>query len=185
MSKRVWIGIAVVVAIQLGLVALYLHKRRRPEAKPFVSETLSASEAPALSFAYENGRRGSLAELRGKVVLVHFWGTWCEPCRVELPGLLARADELAREKPFVLVAVAIDDDWNAIREFFAGSIPTAVVMPTDGDVHRQFGARALPDTYLVDSGGKLVERYAGARDWTQSRAVEHLAHVIDSHKAAR
>ncbi len=185
MRRRSWFGLAILVLIQGALVGLYFHKRKHSEPKPFASESLSAREAPTLSFAHDNGVPGTLAELRGKVVLVHFWATWCEPCRVELPGLLERANQLTRDKSFTFIAVAIDDDWNAIRQFFGGNIPANVVLPSKADVHRQFGASTLPDSYLVDASGKVVERYAGARDWTEARAASHLARAIATYGAMR
>ena len=102
---------------------------------------------------------------------MHFWGTWCAPCRRELPGLLA----FARSTPGLeLVAVAIDDDWASIATFFGGTVPPEVVIATDAATHKRYGASTLPDSYLVDRTGKLVERYHGAREWQSTAARDHL-----------
>ena len=184
--RRLWIGIAVLVAIQAGAFGLYkLKTRRSVESTPFANETLAVREAPVLAFERANGQRSTLAYARGEVVMVHFWATWCEPCRDELPGLLARADELAAHGRFELIAVAVDDDWDAIRRFFGGTVPPAIVRPEQADIHRRFGASTLPDTYLVDASGKLVIRYAGARDWADPRAHADLARAIDVHGQRR
>lgn len=92
------------------------------------------------------------------IVMVHFWGTWCEPCRDELPGLLSRARELVASGRFELIAVAIDDEWHAILRFLHGTVPEAIVRPETPGVHRRFGASTLPDVYLVDAYGRLLVR---------------------------
>jgi thiol-disulfide isomerase/thioredoxin len=184
--RRMWLRIVVLVAVQVAAISVYrLKQDRSAEPEPFASETLEASDPPVLAFAREDGQRATLAELRGTPVMVHFWATWCGPCRSELPGLLALARELSATGGFQLVAVAVDDDWDAIRRFFTGSIPRAIVRPDAADVHLRFGATMLPDTYLVDAQGKVVVRYAGARDWNTAAAREHLAQALATHGAAR
>lgn len=178
--RRLWIGLAVLVAVQAAAIGLYKLKRGgHVESAPFSSETIAPRDAPALAFERADGQRGTLVGVRGKFVMVHFWATWCEPCRDELPGLLIRARELAASGRFELLAVAIDDDWDAIGRFFGGTVPRSIVRPETTDIHRRFGASTLPDTYLVDTNGKLVIRYAGARDWTDPRARAHLSRAIE------
>ena len=184
--RRLWIGLAVLVLVQAGAIGVYkLKSAGNVKASPFSSETMAPRDAPPLTFDRADGQRAALADVRDKVVMVHFWATWCEPCRDELPGLLVRAHELAASGRFELLAVAIDDDWDAIGRFFGGTVPRAIVRPVVTDVHRRFGASTLPDTYLVDADGKLVIRYAGARDWTDPRARAHLVRAMETHGGPR
>jgi len=183
--RRLWIGIAVLVALQGIALAVYTLKSREGGGPPpFPVEVLSAGAAPDLAFTRSDGSKATLANLAGKVVLVHFWATWCEPCRDELPTLLALATELERSGTFELLAIAIEDDWDEIRLFLNGSIhrsiPRSIVRPDVADVHRRFGARKLPDSYLVDPTGTLVERFQGARDWQAAAARAHLTRVLDA-----
>lgn len=174
-TRRIALGIAVIVGLQAAAIGAYvLVKRgRAPSERPFAVERLSPRPAPAVTFERADGSRGELARAPGKIVLVHFWGTWCEPCRKELPALLARTAELAGDR-FELLAVAVDDGWPEISTFFDGAIPSSVVRPTVADVHRRYGASTLPDTYLVAPDGTLVERIAGARDWQSSPARRYV-----------
>ena len=177
--RSVLVGLAVLLLLQGAAVALYIvvKRNREPAPAPFAVEALTPREAPLLAFERVDRTRATLASLRGKVVMIHFWATWCEPCRDELPSLLALADELGDD--FVLLAVSVDDDWEAMRRFFsAGTIHRAAVRPEGVDVHRRFGASTLPDTYLVDASGLLVQRIAGARDWRTRAAREHLKHAV-------
>ena len=175
--RRVWTGIAVLVGVQAAAIGVYLLAREPAPAVPFAAENLTPRAAPALAFERADGSTGTLADLRGRVVIVHFWATWCEPCREELPALLAFASESRLE----LVAMSVDDDWETMRGFFRGPVPRVVVRPVEPNVHRRFGASALPDTYVVDARGQLVIRYAGARNWKSQRAREHVLQASARH----
>ncbi len=185
--RRTWIGIGALMLLQASAVAIYLAVKRARSHDPgsFTGETLQPRAAPPLAFEHPDRTVGTLANLRGKVIMVHFWATWCAPCRDELPGLLRAAGELARTRPFELVAVSVDDEWSEIATFFAGRVPHAIVRPAGVDVHRLFGASTLPDTYLVDATGQVVARYAGARDWSEPNAQAQLARLVEIHGGAR
>lgn len=180
LARRALIGIGVLIAVQGAALALYLLLRHPAREEVFDAQALAPRSAPALTFTRADGSRHTLAELRGKVVMVHFWATWCEPCRKELPGLLVRARELSRTGRFELLAVSVGDEWSEIREFFDGSVPGEVARPDDADVHRRFGVLALPDTYLVDGRGDVFVRYGGARDWRSAAARAQLERMIGS-----
>jgi len=175
----VGIGIAVLVAVQAAAILVYKLRSAATETRAtFPTETLATRAAPALAFERSDRSTSTLADLKGKVVLVHFWATWCAPCRDELPGLLALAHQLESPGGFELLAVSVDDDWEQIDRFFGGKPPRGAVRPDSDDVHRRFGASTLPDTYLIDARDNLVIRYAGARDWTRTAARRHLQDSI-------
>ncbi len=121
--------------------------------------------APALTMLRADGAMQSLAELQGRPVLLHFWATWCAPCRVELPKLLALGRELTKDGHGSVLAVAVEDDWPAVRRFLGGTIPPEVVALKADVADRLYDVSTLPDTYLVDAAGHLRLRFRGARDW--------------------
>lgn len=181
MTRRARIGavIAALAALQLAAVAVYRAVERgrgasgeADGAPRFRAERLAVREAaPAFAANRRDGTAVAISWPSPRPRLVHFWGTWCGPCRRELPSLLA----FARSTPGVeLVAVAIDDEWASIEGFFGGAVPPEIVIPTDAATHKRYGASTLPDSYLVDRTGRLVERYHGARDWQSAAARDHL-----------
>lgn len=179
--RRIAIGVVVLVLVQTAAIAIYLAIKRARDARnaaPFASEAIAPRAAPELAFTRHDGTKATLAQMKGKVVMVHFWATWCEPCRDELPGLLALARTLETSGTFELLAVSVDDEWDKMRLFFEGTIPRAAVRPEVAEIHRRFGASTLPDSYLVDRGGQLVGRYAGARDWAGTAARTHLEQAV-------
>ena len=187
-KRRQWvIGLSALVVVQLAVVLIYMSKRSASRSRlgSFGSEVLAPRPAPPLTFARHDGSKATLAEMRGKVVMVHFWATWCAPCRKELPGLLALATTLEATGGFELLAASVEDDWDEMKQFFGSTIPRSAVRPDEAEVHRRFGASTLPDSYLVDASGNLVRRYAGARDWTSAAAKEDLESSIEMNRRAR
>ena len=161
-----------IVALQAAAVLVYLRAERgRRSTAPFTATALAGTAAPALLVERADG--GELDPARGVrgVRLVHFWATWCVPCREELPALLARAGVVPGLE---LIAVSVDDDWAAVRAFFPAGVPPAIARARARDAHHAYGARALPDTYVVTADGRVVERIAGARDWTAAPATAYL-----------
>lgn len=167
----------IVVALAAAQVTALLtyrwveRERRASVGKQFRLEQLRATPAPDITLVRPDGSRQQLATLRGKTVLVHFWATWCPPCREELPRLLALGRDLARGGQFEVIAVSLDRNWETVAEFCGGRIPSEVFRD-DGESTKAYGVSELPDTYLIDPYGSLRVRFAGARDWSHESARE-------------
>ena len=95
--------------------------------------------------------------------MLHFWATWCAPCREELPGLLALADDSTAR----ILAVSVDREWSSVRRFFHDNPPPAVFLADGKVVEERFGVRHLPVTYILDDGGNLRLRLDGPRQWSR------------------
>jgi thiol-disulfide isomerase/thioredoxin len=179
MSKRARIAIAVGVlaGLQLAALGIYLAVQRAREAPrdAFPAQRVTSSErAPTITGTRASGAGVELAWPAPRMRILHFWGTWCAPCVKELPSLLAFARAMRqRGADLEIVAIAVNDDWNAVTAFFQGAVPAEVVIESDA-AHKRFGVSTLPDTYLVDRAGALVERYHGARDWSTAVARQHI-----------
>jgi thiol-disulfide isomerase/thioredoxin len=181
-ALRVWLIVGGLVLLQA--VALLLYRaiergRSNGPAIPFAYERLAERRpAPDLELVSADGVRSRLADHRGKVVLVHFWASWCPPCRDELPLLLRLGDELAAGGGFQLLAVTTDEDWRDVRAFLGRAPPPTVQMdPAEG--FRSYGVTNLPDTYLVSADGHLTVRWSGARDWSADEAREFLRAEVE------
>ncbi len=164
--------IAVLIAVQavLGLT-WFLVERSLVADLPFTAERLDEA-APELRVEHRDGRAQQVVWGEG-VTLVHFWATWCVPCREELPGLL----EATRSSGVPLLAVS-DEPWETIGTFFEGRIPEGVVRVGAGEAAARFGVSGLPDTFIVDEDGRIVARVGGARDWSGRGARAFLAGFV-------
>jgi thiol-disulfide isomerase/thioredoxin len=135
-----------------------LHMQRLDEA------------APDFQLRDASGDELRLTALRGRPVILHFWATWCEPCREELPALETIARRLA-DSGAILVAVAIDDEADAarIRRYAQDlGVTFPVYLAREGDISERFWSWGVPVTYLIDPAGRLVARSLGPRDWTSA-----------------
>jgi thiol-disulfide isomerase/thioredoxin len=161
-------------ALQASAVLGYRWVERRrhavASAPRFSYERLSPRPAPELTLLARDGSRRLLVDYRGKPVLLHFWATWCPPCKAELPALLALGRELEREGGTRLVALATDADWASIERFFDGRIPPSVMRAEARDAATLFEVSVLPDTYLLGPDGSIALRFGGARDWSSESA---------------
>ena len=138
--------------------------------------------APAFELADLGGNAVSLTELRGHVVFVNFWATWCAPCRDEAPSLERLYRDL-RGEGLEVVAVSIDDvaareEVGAFRDEFELSFP--ILLDPDRRIYGAFQATGVPETFLIDHRGRVAERFVGPRTWTEpryARAVRRLLGV--------
>jgi thiol-disulfide isomerase/thioredoxin len=166
----------VVLQAAIVLVALRVERARDAVEPAFAVERIAPRPAPDLAWTTADGSDGHLADVRGTVVVLHFWATWCPPCVNELPGLL----ELGHDDAVRVIAVSLDDDWAEVREFFAGRIPPGVVRASSSAVKQAYGVSVLPETWVIDADGLLRMRIAGERDWRGEEARSAIRGAVRS-----
>ena len=119
-----------------------------------LNEWSGAAEAPAIDLYTADGDRLTLSSLRGKVVLVNFWATWCEPCVTEMPSLQKLRDQWLPR--FEVLGVNYREGPARIKEFVEKTgITFPLVRDTDGAVAKAWGARIFPASYVVDRAGRI------------------------------
>lgn len=136
--------------------------------------------APMIAFDHE-GAQVTLADFRGKAVLVNFWATWCAPCLKELPSLDALQEELGSEK-FEVVAIAADPRGPETARAFLDRLDIGH-LKLYADPALRFtsaigGADVLPVSILYDAKGREVGRIIGDADWTSPEAIRLVKSVI-------
>ncbi|MEJ7749940.1 MAG: TlpA disulfide reductase family protein [Thermoleophilaceae bacterium] len=161
----------VVVAAVLGvlaLIALLVYGLVQSSPDQGIDSAVARGERPVAP-AFELGRlegdgRGSLADYRGKVVVVNFWGSWCSPCRDESPLLERWHKRISAEGGTVLGVDAIDvtsDAQDFVEEF---GLTYPMVKDTDEEVGRDYGVTGYPETFVVDREGRIVALKRGPVD---------------------
>lgn len=117
----------------------------------------------------------ALNQFRGKVVVLNFWATWCAPCVEEVPSLVEMQRRM-KSKGIEVVAVSIDDNENAYRQFVKDhNVDLLTVRDPAQNVAGLYGTFKFPETYVIDRNGVMRRKFIGAIDWTEPDITEFLS----------
>lgn len=146
---------------------------------PYEIEKLSRRKAPEFTLKDVNGSSVSLSSLKGKVVLLNFWATWCPPCRDEMPSL-EKLHLRMKDKGLAVLSVSVDKSIPAVRDFI-GKAPISfpVLLDTKMEVTKSlFKVYTIPTTFLIDRDGTVIEKYFGEQDWTKPEKVKKIESLL-------
>ncbi len=137
----------------------------------------TGGRTPALELEDVKGKPHRLADYAGKVVLLNFWATWCEPCREEMPSMEALRAQL-QDRPFVILAVNVGEGPRATSAFGEKmGLNFPLLLDRDTKTTRGWGARILPASFVLGADGRIRYSYLGALDWSDPQikaAIERL-----------
>jgi thiol-disulfide isomerase/thioredoxin len=172
--------------LAIGDVVRFSLEARGPQAVIVSVERIGASTssgpttlpAPDFTLPSLSAKSVRLADLRGKVVVLNFWATWCIPCRAEMPALDALY-QLYKDRGLDVVGINLDKLSTTTVEDFLKEVKVTfrVVLDPSWSTAQAYRVVGLPTTYLIDRVGNVVVREVGERDWTDEtsrRAVERL-----------
>jgi peroxiredoxin len=140
-------------------------------AGPESFEGLDIGDRPPAFRAQDlHGQAQSLEAHQGRVIVLHFWATWCPYCRAEVPKLVTIHNTWS-EQGVVVLAVSVDEHLDALREFVAkAALPYTVIPETSADwpISARYRVQGLPTTYLIGADGRIVEWFNGAADLVEA-----------------
>ena len=143
-------------------------------------------DLPEFTFAGAGGKPKSLADFRGKIVLLNIWATWCVPCREEMPAL-DRLETKLGGKDFAVVAVDIDKGGTEKAAAFlkeTGATRLALYTDPSGRLFSTLKAVGMPTTLLIDRDGKEIARLVGPADWASPEAIAVIEAAVAAHAAS-
>lgn len=171
-------GLAALTAV---ILVLYGMDGRAVHAGPppvldRVKLAAAPSSAPAAGFSDASGRMLTLADFRGRAVVLNLWATWCAPCVTELPELAAASAALPKDK---VAVVAVDLERlgpEKVGAFLKEHHASALGIYTDGRLAlmRAFETQSLPYTVLLDAAGRVVATASGPQRWNDPAALAYL-----------
>ena len=136
-------------------------------------------KAPDFSLVDKQGKTWTLSKLKGKVVFVNFWATWCPPCREEMPSMQRLYSLMPKDK-FEMLAI-LENDKPERADAFAKQL--GITLPILYDEEKKawpkYGLTGLPETFIVDKQGVIREKFIGPAQWDSPQAVEMLKKYID------
>lgn len=187
-SPPTWVKVVWLLAALTSLGGLGLEGQvaLRREGLTAAAAPLGGQQVDGVPHDFElrtlDGGRLKLSDLRGEVVFLNFWATWCPPCREELPAMRELADRL-KGRPFRMVAVSQDEGWSALQGFFGprGAPPgVTVALDPGGRLARLYGTEKLPETYVVGRKGAVLARWVNAQPWASAELVTWFERALAS-----
>ena len=137
---------------------------------------------PALALKDLDGRLHRLSDYRGKVVLINFWATWCEPCRDEMPSIQELKKRL-EGKPFVVLAVNLDEPESRIRKFLSQmKLDFTILLDPEKKAAKAWEARILPASFVAGPDGRIRYSLLGEIKWDHEQVVSRIAELLPTGK---
>lgn len=139
----------------------------------------SGFPAPDFTLPDLEGRLHSLSSLRGSVVFLNLWATWCPPCRTEMPSM----EELHRrlkDKGLVVLAVSEDTDVAAVAAFARElGLSFPVLLDPDGRLPPRYGITGYPETFIIDREGNVLKHHVGPADWASPESLRYFTALLE------
>jgi peroxiredoxin len=162
-NTLVWVVVIVTVSVML-VAAPYLARRAGVVKGPTHQPEIKGQPAPEFALESLDGKTVRLSDFRGKAVLVNFWATWCQPCKIEMPWF----EEMQKQygpNGFQVLGIAMDDAGKEDIAKFAKEMgvnyPILIGKEAVGDAYG--GVQFLPSTFFIDRDGKVVDRVFGLK----------------------
>lgn len=185
-----WIAIGLVI-IAMAIAAVLSKDALRPPPPapppPPPPEMPAAPPKAARVAAPVQTRSGAMRDLTqppGKLLILHFWATWCPPCVEELPSLLAYWRELKKDGKVELLAVSVDDNWKVVDAWLKqrAAMDLPVALDPKRETASRFGTQKFPETYIISAKGETLSYVKGPFDWSSKQVrkrIEELKNRAD------
>jgi peroxiredoxin len=183
--RGVWqSGSVVIILLLTAAGALLVLERYGYLTARTVTEVATATNQPFVmpdfSLVDAEGSLQRLSTVRGRIVLVNFWATWCPPCLDEIASLEALY-QTYKDRGLEVLAVSSDKQGAQIVLPFVTQhrLSFPVLLDPSGEVTRLYGVSSLPTTYVLDREGRLVTVAVGGQNWTYHEAQEHIVPLLN------
>jgi thiol-disulfide isomerase/thioredoxin len=185
--------VAIAVAAAAAAVLAYVVKDalRVPmtvRALPAASASLPAPIAGlSRMVALPEGRTRDLAAPPGKLLIVHYWATWCPPCVSEFPDLARFWKEYGKKPGLELLAVSVDEDWRTVDDWLKKNGIAGIPLALDPrrTSAKAFGTEKFPETYVLSPSGEVVDKFVGAILWSAPPLRKRIDELMATYPPAR
>lgn len=135
--------------------------------------------APDFTLRDTTGKVWKLSDLKGQVVFVNFWATWCPPCREEMPAMQKLFEAMPKDRFKMLAVLSNDDPAVAVNFAAKGGFTFPILVDPSSEAGQAYGLTGVPETYIVDKQGILRQKYLGPRYWDSEVAQKMLRDYIN------
>ena len=171
-SRRLVVGLAA-AAVAAAVIGTLAKDALRPPAAPGPAAAPAQAQAPGAPRVVlaRDGARRDLAPKTGKGLILHFWATWCPPCREEMPALVKFVGDTKGDANVEFLAVSTDEDWKTVdtwlKEHGISGLPVA--LDPGGATAHLYGTDAYPETWFIAPSGEIVQHVVGEADWSSPK----------------
>ncbi len=172
--------LTIVFGVAIAVVGAIFVRSLSPPASPTGSLAF-LSAAPALPIYDRSGKVVDLSREKGRLVIIHFWATWCPPCVEEVPALSKFWEKYRSRNDIVLYTISVDKDWKTIDAFTAKN-PNALPIYHDPNAAtaNRFGSTQYPETYIANKAGRVIYRVQGAIEWNDPSVQQRIVQLLNS-----
>ncbi len=176
-ARKLFLFITCFIFLTAMGASLPAGSERKP-VSPSEIDKLDKNKAPEFMLKDLNGRYVTLYSLKGKVVLLNFWATWCPPCISEMP-VFNRLYKEMRVRGLEVVAISTDRSEGYLRDYVSKhSLDFKVLYDEDRTVTKQYKVFSMPTTFLIDKNGVIVEKFYGEYDWTDQEIKKKIEKLL-------
>ena len=189
MQNRIVAGLGVVLVV-LGLGVLAFQRLGPPGAIKRVAaphhdggDEIAAGELAAdFNLLDLEGNTVSLSSLRGKVVFLNVWATWCGPCREEMPAMEVLFNEFKSRKDFVMLAVSEDQRGREVVAPYVerNGYHFPILLDPDNRIGESYDLTGVPETFIIDRKGRIVTHHLGAFDWSRDDVRQLVQQMLET-----
>ena len=171
-SRRLLVVLAAAALAAAALAYFAKDALRPPDApRPAAVSAKAAAPAGSLVVLARDGARRDLASKTGKGLILHFWATWCAPCREEMPDVVKFVGDTKGDANIELLAVSTDEDWKTVdawlKEHRISGLPVA--LDPRGGTAQRYGTTGYPETFFITPTGEIVQHVVGPMDWSSPK----------------
>lgn len=157
-------GIAVLTIALMAVVAVTLRER----------VVVAGDSAPEFEITTDGGKKVSLDQFGGRLLVLNFWATWCPPCISELPSLNEMAAELKGDGVVVL-GISVDKDKDVYDRFLRKvRLNFETARDPEAEISSNYGTTKYPETYIVNRDGKVLEKFIADQNWMNPQILARL-----------
>jgi len=139
---------------------------------------LVGDRAPDFKIVTDGGRSITRSNFGGRLLVLNFWATWCPPCIEEMPSLNEFQRRLASQGVVVL-GVSVDKSEKVYREFLRkANVSFQTARDPEADISAEYGTFKFPETYVIDSKGRVVQKHIGARNWSDEQLLTEIRALL-------
>ncbi len=173
MNRGIWKKLWALLLLYF-LCAMPLNASPDPFEQLGVARPRTSKPAPDFVLKDIHGKPVSLAQFKGKPVLLNFWATWCGPCKEELPSMQRMHEAANKNGGFHIIAISIDRfNMKKVNQYAENlNLTFPILVDPDRSVRKSYFIRGLPTSYLIDAEGKLRGFVSGARNWDSPASLE-------------